>query len=35
FALAITISVLIAVLTVSIQSVKVAKANPVDALKYE
>ncbi|MGF1925074.1 MAG: ABC transporter permease [Bacteroidia bacterium] len=35
FALAIVISVLIAVLTVSIQSVKVAKANPVDALKYE
>lgn len=35
FALAITISVLIAVLTVSIQSIKVAKANPVDALKYE
>jgi putative ABC transport system permease protein len=35
FALAIIISILIAVLTVSIQSVKVAKANPVDALKYE
>jgi len=29
------ISVIIAVFTVSIQSVKVAKANPVDALKYE
>ncbi|MFW0717520.1 ABC transporter permease [Pedobacter sp. N23S346] len=29
------ISVIIAVLTVSIQSIKVAKANPVDALKYE
>ena len=35
FALAIFISILIAVLTVSIQSIKVAKANPVDALKYE
>ncbi|WP_214225478.1 ABC transporter permease [Pedobacter sp. B4-66] len=35
FALAACISILIAVLTVSIQSVKVAKANPVDALKYE
>ncbi|UKT62207.1 ABC transporter permease [Pedobacter mucosus] len=35
FALAGGISILIAVLTVSIQSVKVAKANPVDALKYE
>ena len=35
FALAITISLLIAILTVSIQSVKVAKANPIDALKYE
>ncbi|KQC01684.1 ABC transporter permease [Pedobacter sp. Hv1] len=35
FALAIIISILIAVLTVSIQSIKVAKANPVDALKYE
>ena len=35
FALAITISVIIAVLTVSIQSVKVAKANAIDALKYE
>jgi putative ABC transport system permease protein len=35
FALAVTISILIAILTVSIQSVKVAKANPIDALKYE
>ncbi|MBB2144340.1 FtsX-like permease family protein [Pedobacter sp. LMG 31464] len=35
FALAIIISVIIAVLTVSIQSIKVAKANPIDALKYE
>jgi len=35
FLLAASASVLIAILTVSIQSVKVAKANPVDALKYE
>ncbi|RZL17506.1 MAG: FtsX-like permease family protein, partial [Pedobacter sp.] len=35
FALAIGLSVFIAILTVSIQSLKVAKANPVDALKYE
>jgi ABC-type antimicrobial peptide transport system permease subunit len=35
FAVAISLSFLIAILTVSIQSVKVAKANPVDALKYE
>jgi len=35
FALALCLSVIIAILTVSIQSVKVAKANPVDALKYE
>jgi len=35
FLIAIGLSVMIAVLTVSIQSVKVAKANPVDALKYE
>ena len=35
FIIAIGLSVLIAILTVSIQSVKVAKANPVDALKYE
>lgn len=35
FVIAIGLSVIIAILTVSIQSVKVAKANPVDALKYE
>jgi len=35
FMVAVTLSVLIAILTVSIQSIKVAKANPVDALKYE
>nr|WP_068890245.1 ABC transporter permease [Pedobacter panaciterrae] len=35
FAFAVGLSFLIAVLTVSIQSVKVAKSNPVDALKYE
>lgn len=35
FILAICLSVLVAILTVSLQSVKVAKANPVDALKYE
>lgn len=35
FLLAICLSVLIAILTVSLQSVKVAKANPIDALKYE
>jgi putative ABC transport system permease protein len=35
FALAIGLSTLIAILTVSIQSIKVAKANPIDALKYE
>ncbi|WP_214225475.1 ABC transporter permease [Pedobacter sp. B4-66] len=35
FAIAVALSFLIAILTVSIQSVKVAKANPVDALKYE
>jgi putative ABC transport system permease protein len=35
FAIAIGLSFLIAILTVSVQSVKVAKANPVDALKYE
>jgi putative ABC transport system permease protein len=35
FALAIVVSILIAVLTVSVQSIKVAKANPIDALKYE
>jgi ABC-type antimicrobial peptide transport system permease subunit len=35
FAVAVGLSFLIAILTVSIQSVKVAKSNPVDALKYE
>ncbi|MES2652056.1 MAG: ABC transporter permease [Bacteroidota bacterium] len=35
FALAIIISTVIAILTVSIQSLKVAKANAIDALKYE
>lgn len=35
FIVAISLSVIIAILTVSVQSVKVAKANPVDALKYE
>lgn len=35
FVLAILASVMIAVLTVSLQTFKVAKANPVDALKYE
>jgi putative ABC transport system permease protein len=35
FIAAISLSVLIAILTVSIQSIKVAKANPIDALKYE
>lgn len=35
FAIALSLSVIIAVLTISVQSVKVAKANPVDALKYE
>jgi len=35
FAIAIALSLIIAILTVSVQSVKVAKANPVDALKYE
>jgi len=35
FIIAMGLSVLIAVLTVSVQSLKVAKANPVDALKYE
>jgi putative ABC transport system permease protein len=29
------LSLMIAVLTVSLQSFKVAKANPIDALKYE
>ena len=35
FLMAVTLSVLIAILTVSLQSVKVTKANPIDALKYE
>lgn len=35
FAIALGLSLIIAILTVSVQSVKVAKANPVDALKYE
>ncbi len=35
FAIAIALSLVIAIMTVSVQSVKVAKANPVDALKYE
>ncbi|RZM23267.1 MAG: FtsX-like permease family protein [Pedobacter sp.] len=35
FIMAITLSVLIAILTVSLQSMKVTKANPIDALKYE
>lgn len=35
FAVAIGLSVLIALLTVSLQSYKVAQSNPIDALKYE
>ncbi|TCC89911.1 ABC transporter permease [Pedobacter hiemivivus] len=35
FAIAIGLSLLIAVLTVSLQSFKVARSNPIDALKYE
>ncbi|WP_410219601.1 FtsX-like permease family protein [Pedobacter sp.] len=35
FLVAILLSLTIAILTVSIQSVKVAKSNPIDALKYE
>ncbi|MES2419344.1 MAG: ABC transporter permease [Bacteroidota bacterium] len=35
FIIAICLSIFIAVLTVSMQSFKVAKANPIDALKYE
>ena len=35
FILASTLSLVIALLTVSIQSVKVARANPVDALRSE
>ena len=35
FGFALILSLMIAVLTVSLQSFKVAKANPIDALKYE
>ncbi len=35
FAIAVALSLVIAILTVSMQSFKVAKANPIDALKYE
>jgi ABC-type antimicrobial peptide transport system permease subunit len=35
FLLAGLMSLIIALLTVSLQSFKVARANPVDALKYE
>lgn len=35
FLIAVVISLVIAILTVSVQSVKVAKSNPIDALKYE
>lgn len=35
FAIADALSLLIAILTLSIQSIKVVQANPVDALKYE
>ncbi|RZL62787.1 MAG: FtsX-like permease family protein, partial [Pedobacter sp.] len=35
FLIAIGLSVIVAALTVSMQSIKVAKANPIDALKYE
>jgi putative ABC transport system permease protein len=35
FGLALLLSMLIAISTVSLQSFKVAKANPIDALKYE
>jgi ABC-type antimicrobial peptide transport system permease subunit len=35
FAIAVALSLIIAILTLSVQSIKVAKANPVDALKYE
>ncbi|RZK43142.1 MAG: FtsX-like permease family protein [Pedobacter sp.] len=35
FIIAALLSIIVALLTVSIQSVKVAKANPIDALKYE
>jgi len=35
FGFALMLSLMIAILTVSLQSFKVAKANPIDALKYE
>ena len=35
FAIAIGLSSIIAILTVSIQSIKVAKATPIDSLKHE
>ncbi|RZL52992.1 MAG: ABC transporter permease, partial [Pedobacter sp.] len=35
FVIAISLSIIIALLTVSVQSIKVAKANAIDALKYE
>nr|WP_068890246.1 ABC transporter permease [Pedobacter panaciterrae] len=35
FVIAGVLSLIIAILTVSVQSVKVAKSNPIDALKYE
>lgn len=35
FAIAIGLSLLITILTVSLQSVKIVRLNPVDALKYE
>lgn len=35
FLAALVLSILIAILTVSFQTLKVAKANPIDALKYE
>jgi putative ABC transport system permease protein len=35
FAIAIGLSLLITILTVSLQSIKVIKSNPVDALKHE
>lgn len=35
FLIAIALSLVIAVLTVSLQSVKVARSNPIDAIKYE
>jgi putative ABC transport system permease protein len=35
FILGFMLSMLIAIMTISVQSIKVAKANPIDALKYE